>query len=63
VIGIAQKDQAEDRDGIFGRLQLRDGPEFVGGSQEVFVEFSHVGWHFFTGDATGFGAGFHEGIV
>ena len=39
VVGVAQEDQAEHRDGILRRLQFGVGPEFVGGSPQAFFEF------------------------
>ena len=45
VVGVAQKDEAEDGDGVLGRLQLGIGAELVGGSPEAFFEFGGVGGH------------------
>ena len=45
VIGVAQEDQAENRDGVLGRLQFGVRPEFIGGSPQALFEFGSVGWH------------------
>ena len=37
-IRIAQEDQAEDGGRVFGRLEVRPGPELVGGVPELLFE-------------------------
>jgi hypothetical protein len=45
VVGVSQEDEAKDRDGILGRLQLGVGPEFIGGCPQAFFKFGMVRWH------------------
>jgi hypothetical protein len=44
-IGVAEEDQAEDGDGVFGGFELRVGAEFVGGAPEGLFEVGVVSGH------------------
>ncbi len=45
VVGVAEEDEAEDGDGVFGGFEFGVGAEFVGGAPEAFFEFGGVGGH------------------
>jgi hypothetical protein len=42
MVGVAEEDEAEDGDGIFGGFEFGLGAEFVGGSPEALFEFGGV---------------------
>jgi len=45
VAGVAEEDEAEDGDGVFGGLQLGVGPELVGGVPEALFQVVVIGRH------------------
>ena len=47
VIGVAEEDQPENRDGIFGRLQLGVGTKFVRSVPQTFLQIRVIRRHDF----------------
>lgn len=47
LVGVTEKNEAEDGDGIFGGFQLRIGAELVGRVPESLLNLVVVVWHKF----------------